>query len=121
MPGNLDTSSTPRTLEDVRSPRAATSTAGLENNAPGGAHPEITIPPVGTIITNDGVEIKYEKYGLHSGPVVVLIHGWSGSRHYWDMNTRQISRQCVVITYDLRHHGESGKPTWVSLRLYYIF
>jgi pimeloyl-ACP methyl ester carboxylesterase len=69
------------------------------------------IPPFGTVTTNDGVELKYERFGS-AGPVVVLIHGWSGSRHYWDLNSRPIARSCRVVTYDQRHHGESGKPSW---------
>ncbi|KAG7668461.1 hypothetical protein Ndes2526B_g03909 [Nannochloris sp. 'desiccata'] len=71
--------------------------------------PRVDVPPVGNITTNDGVTLHYERFGSH-GPVVCLIHGWSGSRHYWDLNTRIIARTCQVITYDLRHHGESDKP-----------
>ena len=67
------------------------------------------VPPVGVVICNDGVKLQYERFGSH-GPVVVLIHGWSGSRHYYDLNVRLIARTCQVITFDLRHHGESDKP-----------
>ena len=37
--------------------------------------------------TNDGVPIAYDVFGK-TGPVVVLIHGWSGSRHYFELNAR---------------------------------
>lgn len=73
--------------------------------------------PYGTIKTNDGVELFYEHFGSLKQannvvkPVVVLIHGWSGSRHYWDLNVRLIARHCKVITFDLRHHGDSEKPS----------
>lgn len=70
--------------------------------------------PYGKITTSDGVQIFYELFGTSnlSGPVVVLIHGWSGSRHYWDTNVRPIARTCRVVTFDLRHHGDSDKPNW---------
>jgi non-heme chloroperoxidase len=68
--------------------------------------------PVGRVTTNDGVELVYEKFGSSSGPTVVLIHGWGGSRHFYDSNARPIARACTVYTYDQRFHGESGKPSW---------
>lgn len=71
----------------------------------------ITSLPVGSIITTDGVKLQYETYG-HSGSPVVFIHGWSASRHYFDLNTRPIARHSRVITYDQRYHGDSGKPAW---------
>ena len=80
------------------SPSAATAPTPLQR-----------VPPVGTVRTNDGVDLCFERFGSH-GPVVILIHGWSGSRHYWDLNVRPIARTCQVITYDLRHHGDSGRP-----------
>ena len=39
------------------------------------------------ITTNDGVPIAYDSLGK-SGPVIVLLHGWSGSRHYFELNAR---------------------------------
>lgn len=69
--------------------------------------------PYGKIRTSDGIEIFYEHFGstTKQRPVVVLIHGWSGSRHYWDLNVRLIARTCKVVTFDLRHHGDSDKPS----------
>lgn len=69
------------------------------------------VSPTGKITTNDGATLHYERFGSH-GPVVLLIHGWSGSRHYWDLCTRPIARHCQVVTFDLRHHGDSSKPGW---------
>lgn len=79
-------------------------------------NPMLQKRPYGTITTNDGVELFYEHFGSSkqadnvAKPVVVLIHGWSGSRHYWDLNVRLIARHCKVVTFDLRHHGDSEKP-----------
>lgn len=80
------------------------------------AHHPFNKAPYGKIRTNDGIEIFYEHFGSITGnnrekPVVVLIHGWSGSRHYWDLNVRLIARSCKVVTFDLRHHGDSDKPS----------
>lgn len=86
--------------------RTSTSSVQTERRSP------LDLPPAGTVRTNDGIDLKYERFGSHGGPVVVLIHGWSGSRHYWDLNVRPIARTCQVITYDQRFHGDSGKPNW---------
>ncbi|KAK9824941.1 hypothetical protein WJX74_008906 [Apatococcus lobatus] len=60
---------------------------------------------------SDGVTIAYENWGK-KGPIVVLIHGWSGSRHYFDLNAGPLSKHCRVYALDLRCHGESGRPAW---------
>eukprot|EP00959_Pyramimonas_sp_CCMP1952_P273786 5722832-Pyramimonas_sp.AAC.1 len=95
------------------------------------------------VTTNDGVKLAYHKYGSE-GPAVVLIHGWSGSRHYFrdsievrasmrrDTSTtgpsrlittrlkrawvpgQTIAKSCRVYAYDLRGHGDSDKPAWGS-------
>ena len=39
------------------------------------------------VTTNDGVPLAYDSFGK-SGPVIVLVHGWSGSRHYFELNAR---------------------------------
>eukprot|EP00803_Ostreobium_quekettii_P007367 evm.model.scf_89.4 EVM.evm.TU.scf_89.4 scf_89:8566-11639(+) len=64
-----------------------------------------------TITTNDGVKIAYEKVG-GSGNPLVLIHGWSGSRRYFDLNVRDLATAAVVYRLDLRFHGDSDKPQW---------
>eukprot|EP01024_Parvocaulis_polyphysoides_P025259 TRINITY_DN23067_c1_g1_i5.p1 TRINITY_DN23067_c1_g1~~TRINITY_DN23067_c1_g1_i5.p1 ORF type:complete len:298 (+),score=38.22 TRINITY_DN23067_c1_g1_i5:40-894(+) len=64
-------------------------------------------------ITNDGVKIVYEKLGNgNHDNCVVLLHGWSGSKHYFDLNSAQITKSCSVYILDQRFHGESGKPEW---------
>jgi pimeloyl-ACP methyl ester carboxylesterase len=45
--------------------------------------------------TNDGVQLAYESAGS-SGPVVVLIHGWSGSRKYFQCNMPALAASCQV-------------------------
>ena len=64
-----------------------------------------------TITTNDGVTLAYEQRGA-SGPAVVLVHGWSGSREYFTLNADALAKSCRVYLLDLRFHGESDKPAW---------
>ena len=44
-------------------------------------------PNTGNITTRDGVKLVWERFGT-VGPKLVFVHGWSGSKHYWDLNTR---------------------------------
>ncbi|KAK9904786.1 hypothetical protein WJX75_002581 [Coccomyxa subellipsoidea] len=63
------------------------------------------------VTTNDGVKIAFERMG-RTGPVVVLLHGWSGSRHYYDRNAQAIAKHCQVYALDYRFHGDSDRPKW---------
>ncbi|GMH35507.1 hypothetical protein BSKO_03375 [Bryopsis sp. KO-2023] len=53
-------------------------------------------------------KIAYTKRGTE-GPVVILIHGWSGSHRYFDLNIEALSEKCQVYALDLRFHGDSIK------------
>ncbi|KAL3147128.1 hypothetical protein ABBQ38_015085 [Trebouxia sp. C0009 RCD-2024] len=61
--------------------------------------------------TQDGAVLAYDTCG-DAGPVVVLLHGWSGSRRYFDLNFKELGRQCQVYRYDARFHGDSAGPCW---------
>lgn len=62
--------------------------------------------------TPDGLEIAVQEWGNPEGHPVIFIHGYSQCHLSW-------SRQCEgalapdfrIITYDLRGHGQSDKPT----------
>ncbi|MDF5706604.1 MAG: alpha/beta hydrolase [Nostoc sp. S4] len=63
-----------------------------------------------------GVEHYYEWVKKLSGssakPVMVFIHGWSGSARYWHSTADVLSEQFDCLLYDLRGFGRSrGKPT----------
>ena len=64
------------------------------------------------VTTPDGVSIAIQEYGNPSGAEVVLIHGLLGSHLDW---IKQVDNPLLskyrLITYDLRGHGFSGKPT----------
>lgn len=44
------------------------------------------------------------------GPPILLIHGWRGSRHWWDGVAPALVRRFTVIRPDLLGFGESDKP-----------
>jgi non-heme chloroperoxidase len=59
----------------------------------------------------DGTGIAFSEWGNLRGPPVVLIHGWIFSRVAFDRQQHgELAERCRVIAYDLRGHGESGKP-----------
>ena len=74
----------------------------------------------GEFKTNDGCTIHYELgYGPRSSLAdspIVLVHGWSGSRRYFDDSWAALqgcaNHPPVLVRYDLRGHGESDKPEW---------
>ena len=58
-----------------------------------------------------GVKIHYTVSGR--GEPVILVHGlYSSAAMNWDLpgTTAELAKHCQVITFDLRGHGESGKP-----------
>lgn len=61
------------------------------------------------ILTNDGVSLNYQLHGT-SGPVIVLVHGWSASGLYFLDQVEALSAACRVVVYDQRGHGDSDKP-----------
>jgi 2-hydroxy-6-oxonona-2,4-dienedioate hydrolase len=47
---------------------------------------------------------------IGQGPVLVLLHGGSGSRTHWTRNIAELSREFTVITPDLPGFGDSASP-----------
>lgn len=60
-----------------------------------------------TVASTDGVSIAYEEAGQGS-TALVLVHGWSCDRTYWDAQVDAFSRDHRVVTVDLGGHGASG-------------
>ena len=58
-------------------------------------------------VSSDGVSIAYEDHGSGS-PAVVLVHGWSCDRTYWQDQIAALSSSNRVVAVDLGGHGESG-------------
>ena len=65
-----------------------------------------------TVTAPDGVTLAVQEAGDPAGPAIIFIHGLLGSHLNWDaqMASPRLQRY-HMITYDLRGHGLSGKPT----------
>jgi pimeloyl-ACP methyl ester carboxylesterase len=67
---------------------------------------------VGTLFatSSDGVRIAYEVHG--TGPVLVLLHGFSNDRHLWTKHgwIAYLQPTFTVITMDMRGCGDSDAP-----------
>src|SRR2546428_9637268 len=55
-----------------------------------------------------GHRVSYRQAGW--GPVVVLIHGITGSSLTWDEVIEPLAERYTVVAPDLLGHGESAKP-----------
>lgn len=65
---------------------------------------------VGATSSADGVPIVYEVHGdaRADAPTLVLIHGWSCDRTYWESQIGPLAERFRVVTLDLAGHGDSG-------------
>jgi len=52
------------------------------------------------------VNLHFEKHG-HSGPEIVILHGFLGSGENWRTIARQLSSEYQVFLPDIRNHGKS--------------
>jgi pimeloyl-ACP methyl ester carboxylesterase len=71
------------------------------------AHAAETSPSTGTVNSADGVPIVYDRYGT-SRSTLILVHGWSCDRSYWEAQAAALAYSFTVVTLDLAGHGESG-------------
>lgn len=60
------------------------------------------------LATSDNVDLYYEERG--TGTPVVLIHGWTCNRKFFDGTTSALREDYRVVSLDLRGHGDSGRP-----------
>lgn len=56
----------------------------------------------------DGVRIAYDVRGS-GATTLVLVHGWSCDRSYWDGQADALAARFRVVTVDLAGHGASGR------------
>lgn len=54
-------------------------------------------------------EVQFEKSNPQQ-PVLVLIHGWGGSKRYWQGTVEHFQQDLSTLTYDLRGFGQSQAP-----------
>jgi 3-oxoadipate enol-lactonase len=62
--------------------------------------------------TIGGIEIAYTDTG--AGTPVVFIHGFPLSKAMWEPNIAELSRTARCVAVDLRGHGESDAPFWLT-------
>ncbi|MEM1261929.1 MAG: alpha/beta hydrolase [Pseudomonadota bacterium] len=66
-----------------------------------------------TVDTPDGEQLVADCYP-GTGPAIVFVHGWSQSRDVWQHQVEAFAGSNTVITYDLRGHGDSTRPSLPS-------
>jgi non-heme chloroperoxidase len=65
-----------------------------------------------TVTSKDGVKLAVQESGNPNGPAIIFVHGLLGSRLNWEAQVQSAElRQYRLITYDLRGHGLSDKPS----------
>ncbi|WP_175673605.1 alpha/beta fold hydrolase [Burkholderia ambifaria] len=75
--------------------------------------PDAVAAPTSYMVTSkDGVRLSVQESGNPNGPPVIFIHGLLGSRLNWEAQVQSPElRKYRIITYDLRGHGLSDKPS----------
>ena len=58
----------------------------------------------------NGINIAYSDQG--TGTPLIFLHAFPLNRTMWKPQEDSLSRQCRVVTVDLRGHGESDAPLW---------
>lgn len=67
----------------------------------------IVWPMADTAFSEDGIPICFDARGTGT-PALVLVHGWSCDRRYWDRQLSYFAERYQVVAIDLAGHGESG-------------
>ena len=63
-----------------------------------------------SIVTSDGVTLKYIAAGPTSGPVLLFLPGWSQTAIQWKKQISHFRTKYRVLVLDHRGQGESDKP-----------
>ena len=86
---------------------------GIDLNAFDASKKSIALP--------DGETLAYIDRGERSGPVVVLIHGYTDSARDWVPMLPYLSKHYRLILVDIRGHGQSSKPECCYTRLDFAY
>jgi pimeloyl-ACP methyl ester carboxylesterase len=74
-----------------------------------------------TIALPNGESLAYIDMGEHSGPAVVLIHGYTDNARDWVPMLPYVSKRHRLILVDIRGHGQSSKPECCYTRLDFAY
>ncbi len=66
------------------------------------------MPPSKFVVLADGTRVHYRDRGPRDAPILVLLHGFSGSLFVWEPWSKTLSNQFHVISLDLPGHGLTG-------------
>jgi pimeloyl-ACP methyl ester carboxylesterase len=69
----------------------------------------------------NGESLAYIDMGARSGPVVVLIHGYTDNARDWVPMLPYLSKRFRLILVDIRGHGQSSKPECCYTRLDFAY
>lgn len=66
-----------------------------------------------TVASTDGVSVQYEVSGSGE-PTLLLVHGWTNNRTFWEPHTTALARSNRVVVVDLPGFGKSGanRESW---------
>jgi pimeloyl-ACP methyl ester carboxylesterase len=65
-----------------------------------------------SVRTPDNITIAAQEWGNPNGPELVFIHGQGQSHLSWEKQYEgSLAKDFRILTYDLRGHGDSGKPS----------
>lgn len=69
------------------------------------------VPSRAVRLDRDGIAISYTVHGVDTGRTPLLLtHGYSASAGMWRPNLDTLSAARLVVTWDVRGHGESASP-----------
>jgi pimeloyl-ACP methyl ester carboxylesterase len=74
-----------------------------------------------SIALPNGESLSYIDMGKHSGPAVVLIHGYTDNARDWVPMLPYLSKRYRLILVDIRGHGQSSKPECCYTRLDFAY
>jgi pimeloyl-ACP methyl ester carboxylesterase len=74
-----------------------------------------------TIALPNGETLAYIDRGERSGPVVVLIHGYTDNARDWVPMLPYLSKRYRLILVDIRGHGQSSKPECCYTRIDFAY
>jgi len=66
-----------------------------------------------TVASADGVAVQYEMSGSGE-PTLLLVHGWTNNRTFWEPHTTALAHSYRVVAMDLPGFGNSGmnRESW---------
>jgi len=65
-------------------------------------------PPSKFVVLADGTRVHYRDRGPRNAPVLLLLHGFSGTLFVWEPWSRALSDRLRVVSLDLPGHGLTG-------------